>query len=178
MKYLCMILLLSLPAQADTTKIYSFTPQTKIQEWRVVNDGVMGGVSRSALVLTNKGHGHFYGHVSLANNGGFASVQLNTNIKRAKDQQFVVLRVKGDGKRYEFRMKGALSQRESYVYPFATSGEWETIKLAIGDFYPQFRGQKLNLPNFNFDTIAQMSFLIANKQEEDFELLVDWIGLE
>lgn len=178
MKYLCMIILLSLPAQADTTKIYSFTPQTNIEEWRVVNDGVMGGVSKSTMVLTDKGHGHFYGHVSLANNGGFASVQFNAKIKRAKDKQFVVLRLKGDGKQYEFRMKGALSQAESYVHPFVTSGQWETIKLPIGDFYPQFRGQRLNLPHFSFDQVAQMSFLIANKQEEDFELLLDWIALE
>lgn len=178
MKYLSMFVLLSLASQADTTKIYSFTPQTKIQEWRIVNDGVMGGVSKSNMVLTEKGHGQFYGHVSLENFGGFASVQLNTRFKRAKDKQFIILRVKGDGKRYEFRMKGALSQRESYVHPFVTSGEWETIKLAIGDFYPQFRGQKLNLPHFNFDQVEQMSFLIANKQEEDFALVIDWIGLE
>jgi hypothetical protein len=88
------------------------------------------------------------------------------------------LRVKGDGKAYEFRLKGASSQYESYVKQFTTTGEWETITLAISDFYPQFRGRKLNMPNFNFSSIEQMSFLIANKQEEDFELLIDWIGLE
>jgi hypothetical protein len=36
----------------------------------------------------------------------------------------------------------------------------------------------MNIPNFDFASIEQLSFLIANKQDEDFELLIDWIGLE
>ena len=178
MKYILTILLLSLSTSISMKKIYSFTTQTKVNEWRIVNDGVMGGISKSSLVLTDAGHGQFSGHVSLANNGGFASVQLNTTIKLAEEKKFIVLRVKGDGKRYEFRLKSDISQSESYVYQFATSGEWENLKLAISDFYPQFRGRKLNIPNFNFKSIEQLSFLITNKQEEDFKLLIDWIGLE
>lgn len=159
-------------------EIYAFTTQTKVNEWRTVNDGVMGGISKSTLVLTDAGHGLFSGHVSLEYNGGFASIQLNTTIQLAEEKKFVVLRVKGDGKGYEFRLKGSTSQSESYVHPFATTGEWEEIKLPISAFYPQFRGRKLSIPNFNFKSIEQVSFLIANKQEEDFELLIDWIGLE
>jgi len=159
-------------------EIYSFSNQRNIREWRVVNDGVMGGISKSSLVLTDTGHGKFSGHVSLANNGGFASIQLNRTIKLTEEKKFIVLRIKGDGKRYEFRLKGEISQSESYVQQFATSGQWENLKLTISEFYPQYRGRKLNYPNFNFKSIEQFSFLITNKQEEDFELLIDWIGLE
>jgi NADH dehydrogenase [ubiquinone] 1 alpha subcomplex assembly factor 1 len=159
-------------------EIYEFTTQTKVNEWRIVNDGVMGGISKSSLLLTNAGHGQFSGHVSLDYNGGFASIQLDKSIKLAKEMKFIVLRVKGDGKAYEFRLKGETSQSESYVHQFTTAGEWEIIKLPISEFYPQFRGRKLNIPNFNFKSIEQVSFLIANKQEEDFKLLIDWIGLE
>lgn len=159
-------------------KIYTFSDQTNIKEWSIVNDGVMGGISKSSLLLTDAGHGQFSGHVSLANNGGFASIQLNTTIKLAEEKKFIVLRVKGDGKSYEFRLKGENSQSESYVHKFSTSGDWEIIKLKISEFYPQFRGRKLNIPNFNFKNIEQLSFLISNKQEEDFKLLIDWIGLE
>ena len=178
MKYILTILLLSLSTNISMKKIYSFTTQTKVNEWRIVNDGVMGGISKSALVLTDAGHGQFSGHVSLENYGGFASIQLNTRIKLAEEKKFIVLRVKGDGKAYEFRLKGEISQAESYVHQFTTTGAWENIKLPISEFYPQFRGRKLNIPNFNFDRIEQVSFLIANKREEDFKLLIDWIGLE
>jgi hypothetical protein len=159
-------------------EIYRFTTQTKVNEWRIVNDGVMGGISKSSLVLIDSGHGQFSGQVSLANNGGFASIQLNKTIKLMDENKFIVLRVKGDGKAYEFRLKGKISQSESYVHQFNTTGEWENIKLPLNEFYPQFFGRKLNIPNFNFKSIEQLSFLIANKQEEDFKLLIDWIGLE
>lgn len=162
----------------DLKMIYNFSTQESIAAWRVVNDGVMGGVSRSSIVLTAEGHGKFAGYVSLENNGGFASIQLNKQVALSGEHKFMVLRVKGDGKRYEFRLKANAWQSESYVHQFTTSGEWETIKLPISAFYPQFRGRKLDIPNFGFDRIEQMSFLIANKQEEYFELLIDWIGVE
>ncbi len=178
MKYVLIFVTLCLSTKLDMKTIYTFSTHTNIKEWRIVNDGVMGGVSKSSLMLTDAGHGQFSGHVSLANNGGFASVQLNKTIQLAEEDKFIVLRIKGDGKRYEFRLTGERLQSESYVHQFTTSGEWQNIKLAISEFYPQFRGRKLNLPNFNFKSIEQMSFLIANKQEEDFNLLIDWIGLE
>jgi NADH dehydrogenase [ubiquinone] 1 alpha subcomplex assembly factor 1 len=178
MKFLLFFLLLSSFAQTDTNEIYRFTTSTKLNEWRIVNDGVMGGVSKSSLILNDLGNGQFMGHVSLANNGGFASIQLNKTIQLADEKKFILLRVKGDGKSYEFRLKSQISQSESYVHQFTTTGEWEIIKLPISEFYPQFFGRKLNRPNFNFKSIEQLSFLIANKQEEDFKLLIDWIGLE
>ncbi|WP_395805922.1 CIA30 family protein [Daejeonella sp.] len=178
MKYLLVLLTLSLFTQTNMKEIYRFTTQTKVNEWRIVNDGVMGGISKSSLVLSDSGHGQFSGQVSLANNGGFASIQLNKTIKLMDENKFIVLRVKGDGKAYEFRLKGKISQSESYVHQFNTTGEWENIKLPLNEFYPQFFGRKLNIPNFNFKSIEQLSFLIANKQEEDFKLLIDWIGLE
>jgi NADH dehydrogenase [ubiquinone] 1 alpha subcomplex assembly factor 1 len=178
MPYVIALLTLSLLTKPNMQEIYTFSTQRNIKEWRIVNDGVMGGISNSSLLLTDGGNGKFSGHVSLANNGGFASIQLNTTIQLAEEKKFIVLRVKGDGKQYEFRLKGKVSQSESYVHPFVTSGEWETLKLPISQFYPQFRGRKLNIPNFNFKSIEQLSFLIANKQEEDFKLLIDWIGVE
>jgi len=178
MKYLLILLTLSLSTKTNMIEIYTFTSQSKVNEWRIVNDGVMGGLSKSSLVLTDDGYGQFSGHVSLENSGGFASIQLNKSITVEEEKRFIVLRVKGDKKAYEFRLKGEVSQYESYVHQFTTTGEWENIKLPLSDFYPQFRGRKLNIPNFNFKSIEQVSFLIANKQEEDFKLLIDWIGLE
>jgi len=70
-------------------KIYTFSTQTNIKEWRIVNDDVMGGRSNSSLKISDAGHGHFIGHVSLANNGGFASIQLNTNIKLAEEKSLL-----------------------------------------------------------------------------------------
>lgn len=178
MKYLIALLAFSFLSNNNMQEIFSSSTKTKIKEWRVVNDGVMGGISESTVQLSNEGNLLFTGHVSLDNYGGFASIQLNTDVKIPTEKKFIVLKVKGDGKAYEFRLKASLSQYESYVHAFTTNGDWQVIKLPINEFYPQFRGQILNMPNFNFKKIAQISFLIANKKEEDFELLIDWISLE
>ena len=38
-------------------EIYIFSTQTKVNEWYIVNDGVMGGISKSSLIVTDAGHG-------------------------------------------------------------------------------------------------------------------------
>ena len=73
-------------------KIYTFSPQTNINEWQIVNDGVMGGVSKSKLTVTNDGFGKFSGTVSIENNGGFASVQPNISIKLESKHKCILLR--------------------------------------------------------------------------------------
>ena len=161
-----------------TSTLFNFSTQTKSNSWQIVNDGVMGGVSTSSLQITEAGHGLFSGHVSLANNGGFASIRHNPNFKNLDEFTHVILKLKGDGKNYQFRLKASNQQRQSYVQEFKTTGEWQEIQLKISDFYPQFRGQQLDMPNFNFNEIQEMAFLIANKKEEDFSLLIDEIKLE
>ncbi|MBK8853830.1 MAG: CIA30 family protein [Saprospiraceae bacterium] len=78
MKYVLIFMVLGLSASSNMKEIYNFSTQTNIKEWRIVNDDVMGGISKSSILLTDTGHGQFSGHVSLENNGGFASIQLNT----------------------------------------------------------------------------------------------------
>lgn len=171
------LILIILTMATPTISIFNFSTESEIDKWQIVNDGVMGGVSNSSLELTEKGHGEFTGHVSLENNGGFASVRLPCDVKTRNNNQEIVLKVKGDGKTYQCRLKGDRNQSESYVHEFTTTGEWQTIKLKLKDFYPQYRGRKLNGSNFNFENIKLLGFLISNKKEEDFELLIDLIEL-
>ena len=178
MWYKSVLIILSLAMSSQMNSIFDFSSESPIDNWRIVNDGVMGGLSKSAIKLTDENHGKFFGRISLENNGGFASVQLPTNIDLEKSNKEIFFRIKGDSKSYQCRIKGSSKQSESYVQVFETNGKWQIIKLKLKDFYPQYRGRKLNIPNFNFDRIEQFSFLIANGNAEDFELLIDYIGLE
>lgn len=171
------LILISLTMATPTISIFNFSTESEIDKWQIVNDDVMGGVSNSSLELTEKGHGEFTGHISLENNGGFASVRLPCDVKTENNKQEIVLKVKGDGKTYQCRLKGDRNQSESYVHEFTTNGEWQTIKLKLKDFYPQYRGRKLDAPNFNFENIKLFGFLISNKKEEDFTLLIDSVDL-
>jgi NADH dehydrogenase [ubiquinone] 1 alpha subcomplex assembly factor 1 len=85
--------------------------------------------------------------------------------------------VKGDGKNYQFRVKGKSRDYYSYITSFETSGEWEEIDIKLKDLYPSFRGRKLDQPNYSGESLEEVTFLIANYKNESFELLIDKIEL-
>jgi hypothetical protein len=89
----------------------------------------------------------------------------------------VQLRVKGDGKNYQFRVKHKARDYQSYITTFSTTGEWETIEMPLSELYPSWRGQKLDMSNFDKSSINEFTFLIANKRNETFELLIDEVVL-
>ncbi|MCR9152566.1 MAG: CIA30 family protein [Bacteroidetes bacterium] len=158
--------------------LYDFNAKNSDAQWRVVDDVVMGGRSAGNFEINEEGHGHFYGAVSLENNGGFSSIRYTLDSPRPIDNaKKVLLKVKGDGKRYQFRIKSKRRDYYSYIAYFETSGEWENIELELNDFYPSFRGRKLDLPNFDQDQIEEISILIANYKAEEFDLLIDKLDL-
>lgn len=157
--------------------IYDFNSDSAASDWRVVDDVVMGGRSQGNFEISDQGHGHFYGSVSLENNGGFSSVRHSLEATSVEENTKLVIRLKGDGKRYQFRLKAREGDYYSYVQYFETSGDWQEISLPLHQFYPSFRGRKLDKPNFDQSQIEELAFLIANKEAERFSLLIDKIDL-
>lgn len=164
--------------QKKTKDIFDFKKAQNLTAWRIVNDGVMGGVSTSELYRTDEKTGVFKGNVSLENYGGFAMIQCATALKNVKSHSKILLTIKGDGKNYQFRIKNDKGNYYSYVQNFKTSGKEETIVLELSNFEPAFRGRKLNMSNFNSDEIAQIVILIGNKKAEAFKLEIFKIVLE
>ncbi|MEM9824576.1 MAG: CIA30 family protein, partial [Bacteroidota bacterium] len=121
------LLMITLFLMSDGQLLFDFNEECNLDQWRVVNDGVMGGLSQGTLNLNEKGHAVFAGQVSLDNNGGFTSIRHRFDQKSIKGASQIVLRLKGDGKRYQFRVKSKSNDWHSYIYYFKTSGEWETI---------------------------------------------------
>lgn len=158
-------------------RLFDFTPDSDIRNWVTVDDTVMGGVSNGRFYLDEEGHGVYTGHVSLDNNGGFSSLRYRMPTIRVAGYSKATLRVKGDGKRYQFRAKTSDSDRHSYVGYFDTSGAWEEVEIDLHLLQPQFRGMRLNLPDYPVELLTQVAILIGNKREEDFTLLLDWIKL-
>lgn len=149
------------------------------QQWQIVNDGVMGGLSNSHFQINEDGNAVFIGHVSLKNNGGFASVK-NTEPLNIKGADFVRLHAKGDGKRYSFRLRTNTDGEPNYwVYEirFSTSkGEWQKIDLPLKELKAVYRGKpQPDAPPADLSSIAEFGFLISDQQEGDFRLEIDTI---
>lgn len=157
--------------------IFDFDTNSDLSEWRVVDDTVMGGRSAGNIQLNSAGHAVFHGDVSLENNGGFSSLRHRFETKQVNGFATIKIRLKGDGKSYQFRVKSHQYDRHSYIYHFQTTGEWETIEVPLAQMVPKFRGRSLNLPNYPGQVLEEIAFLIGNKRAEAFSLEIDSITL-
>ena len=175
MKYLiCSMVLVS---SLSSHIIFNFNKNSSISNWIVVDDVVMGGKSNGNFQLNKDGKGVFSGKISLDNNGGFSSVRYGFNKLNIENFKSIVLKIKGDGKNYQFRIKNKSTDYASYITSFSSSGEWQEIEIPLNSMYPSFRGRKLDEPNFFHKSIEEVTFLIANKKNEEFIILIDKIEL-
>jgi hypothetical protein len=157
--------------------IENFTEKSLLN-WNIVNDTVMGGRSQARMIIYNN-MAEFKGYLSLANNGGFSSVRAyypNDLI----DISSVVLRVKGDGRKYSFRVRTDNNSWASYTQSFTTKKDtWEEITLNIKDFYPTYRGYNLrDIPKLSESIIREVGLMISDKIEGSFKIDIDWIKVQ
>ncbi|KPM31647.1 Complex I intermediate-associated protein 30 [Croceitalea dokdonensis DOKDO 023] len=160
------------------TILFDFSEKADVSDWQIVNDNVMGGRSNSKLLINDAGNGVFTGTISLENNGGFASTRYNTGTYPVLPNQTIKIRLKGDGQRYQFRVKNDKRAYWSYIQYFDTSGDWETVTIALGAMYPTYRGRRLEAPNFAENQIEELGFLIGNKKEATFALEIDYVAID
>ena len=172
------VTLLLMTFAMNTSLIFDFKKDADVRSWRIVNDTVMGGRSSASFQLNEEGYGLFEGRVSLENNGGFASLRHRFNKENVDQFSKLVLRIKGDGKRYQVRIKDDRRRYFSYISYIETTGEWQDIELPLDEFYAYFRGYRVNSPNFNHDQMEEIALLIGNKKAESFSLLIDQISLK
>lgn len=158
--------------------LFDFNENTSSKLWRIVDDVVMGGISSSDISITKNGYGEFSGHVSTKNNGGFSSVRCQFKTLDISNYNSFLIKVKGDGKNYQFRVKSKLNEYHSYKFEFSTTNEWQLIEIPFSELEATFRGRLLDLPRFPNEKLEEVCFLISNKKEEDFNLLIDTIELK
>ena len=85
--------------------IFNFNKNANLENWVIINDGVMGGKSLGDFSLTSNGYGAFTGTISLQNNGGFSMVRHNFKTTSVKGFTKIVLRVKGDKNNISLELK-------------------------------------------------------------------------
>jgi monofunctional biosynthetic peptidoglycan transglycosylase len=158
--------------------LFAFEGDQGSDRWMIVNDGVMGGLSRSRILVTEENTAVFEGEISLANNGGFASVRSRPGEIPTAGTSRLAVRVRGDGREYQLRIRTEDAfDGVAYRWDFETrADEWMTIEASYRDFVPTFRGRILrDVPPIDPGAIRQIGFLIADKEEGPFRLEIDWI---
>lgn len=127
---------------AETRRVIDFREPAQAQKWVSVDDRVMGGVSASQITQTSEGL-VFSGVVSLANNGGFASIRAQPREYGLTGATALILRIQGDGQTYKFaiRTDDNFDGVQYQARLITQAREWQEIPLPVADFQPTFRGR-------------------------------------
>ncbi len=153
-------------------RIFSFDDQRIASAWDPIGDVVMGGVSVGRMESA-AGYAVFTGRVSFENEGGFASVRSETGHYDLGTYEGLILRVRGDGKRYKLNLRtderfdGIVYQARFETVP----SEWIEVRIPFSDFFPAFRGIRVNdAPPLDTRHIRSFGLLISDRQEGPFRL--------
>jgi monofunctional biosynthetic peptidoglycan transglycosylase len=146
--------------------------------WEVINDDVMGGISKSRLTVTPNKTALFEGTVSLERNGGFSSVRTRPADFFLDGFKGLTVRMKGDGKRYRLRLR-TTETAEGVAYQMSLNTQpdvWIAPYFPYSDFVLYSRGDVIpGAPPLNPADIRQIGLMIADKQQGDFRLEIEWI---
>jgi len=168
------------PASWRGQSVSEFTPAENEEfSWQIVNDGVMGGLSKGNVEHTSENIMHFWGILSLDNNGGFSTVRSRgVNFDLSNDLGLLLL-VKGDGRTYEARLDSTAKFRGN---PISFSGkfktkkdQWIQVKVPFEGFVASWRGRQFPDEVLDTSAIQRVSILLADKKSGPFDLEIQWI---
>ncbi len=162
-------------------ELFDFSDPRAVDVWHAaIDDRVMGGVSRSRLRHDPAGHAVFEGEVSLAQNGGFASVRSSPGERGQVDAATCLIEARGESRQYKLSLLTDDGfDSVNYQASFTTTGHvWQTISLPHSAFRASFRGREVpSAPALDPARIRQVGLLIAGRQAGPFALDIRRIGL-
>lgn len=172
------------PSHSKTTKIMSSNQKTDqsftlnfdtITSWYSLNDNVMGGISQGKLTQEYPGIAIYSGRLSRQNNGGFSSVRTHISLNSLASYQGVILKVRGDHRRYEFLVTSA-NQQGSWQASFIAPKQWSEIRIPFASMKLSIRGwSPPSNPPIQSINISKIGLLIKDKIDTPFRLELDWI---
>lgn len=154
--------------------IFDFTEEGIDDLWIVVNDNVMGGRSEGGYSF-RKNRLIFSGNTN-TNGGGFSSIRTNPTNFYLGDRTGLHIRFKGDGRTYKLgvRIEG---KSVSYRSNFTSGNGWQEVRVPFNEMDVSWRGRPLSKEEHPLikSKIRSIEFMIYDKQDGPFKLLVDWI---
>lgn len=161
----------SSPADANLV-LADFSTTEGDPGWYVVNDNVMGGRSEGGFTIDD-GALRFAGRTN-TDGGGFSSIRTRPVEFDLSTYDGIRLRVKGDGRRYTWRLStNARWQGGEVAYwaDFDTQdGTWSTVDIPFSRFVPRYRGTRLDGPELDPGRITGMGLMIYDRVDGPFEL--------
>jgi NADH dehydrogenase [ubiquinone] 1 alpha subcomplex assembly factor 1 len=156
--------------------LFDFTNTELMTYWSVVNDGVMGGKSKSTIIRSTEDALLFKGELSLANNGGFSSMIATFKPIDLSAYTGIQCQIRGDGNTYALNLRDQLG-RVVHQKSFNTKiNEWELIQISFDELSPLVYGRSVTSKSLDISSILSIQLIISDKQEGPFELEIKTIS--
>jgi hypothetical protein len=173
---------LSLTSYTANESTYDFgSGQNQVNNWVMISDNVMGGVSKSNLEYTEKAM-ILTGDISFKNYGGFASVK--TTFGKYDISQFKGVKIKFKSTNQKFAF--TLEDKNNWTLPnykgdfYSTSSNtWEEKTIYFKDFKQYQIGEATGkkLEDSVLKNIVRMGIITNEKKEGPFSIEIDYIEL-
>ena len=168
-------------AEDKMIPLFDFTEADAPKQWQTVNDGVMGGVSEGKFKITDTKTMEFFGTLSLANNGGFASVRTKVKKLSLEKDDTLVAKIRGDGRQYMLNLYPN-KQRMAYSYRATVQtmkDEWIEVKVPLDKFEATSFGRIVkNAGLVKPEEINSLGFMLGDKKAGPFKMEIEWIKVE
>jgi NADH dehydrogenase [ubiquinone] 1 alpha subcomplex assembly factor 1 len=179
--FLALLMMKTAMADDSLIPLFDFAVADAAKEWQTVNDGVMGGVSDGKFKITDAKTMEFFGTLSLANNGGFASVRTKPKTLSLEKGDTLVAKVRGDGREYMLNLYPN-RQRTAYSYRATVQtkkDEWIEVKIPLDKFEATSFGQMVkNAGAVKPAEINAIGFMLGDKKAGPFKMEIEWIKVE
>lgn len=159
--------------------LFTFKEPSAARQWQTVNDGVMGGRSQGRFRINEHGNLEFFGNLSLANNGGFASVRSRGTALNLRPNDTIVMKVRGDGREYTLNLytpdrRMAFSYRASFR---TKADEWTDVRIPVSKFVATSFGRVVTNAPLNASRVSGMGVLLGDKRPGAFRLEIQSIAV-
>ena len=157
--------------------IASFKNPDTLNDWVVVNDSVMGGISTSGFRQTENGTLLFQGQLSLENSGGFVSLRNRPRNLDLNNVAGFVVRARGDGRTYYLDLRERRQMTAgSFRAGFSTKdGEWIETYIPASDFVRQSFGRPYPNTPLKPQNISSLGFTLSDKNPGAFRIEIDYV---
>ncbi|WP_169331816.1 CIA30 family protein [Robiginitomaculum antarcticum] len=140
-------------------------------QWRVVNDGVMGGKSRGELQSTD-GFMRFAGGI-VTDGGGFSSIRRAISPGALSGAESITMKIRSDGRQYQLNFRTDETFRgRSVAYradiPPTAQDEWETVTVSLSGLSTSVFGQDVPAAPFDKTKVRMMGIILADGQDGAF----------
>ncbi len=154
--------------------IVDFGDPDEFARWEVVNDGVMGGLSKGHIERTDAALS-FTGTVN-TNGGGFTSLRREVSNGAMAGARTLRVTYAADARTYEVTLRSDARERgrrvayRATLMPELSAGDWSVAVIDIAQMETALFGQQVDAPTFATQEARSIGLIIADGIDGPFAM--------